>query len=168
MPASRDCRAATWHHLYLALVRPHDIGGSCAFPGGTDRQLEVPGLVTFRAEHDNQVVSMAPWYGRTRSRYYYLAASSDLGIGSRVGRLVLALTRVLPTLHFIAVDLGAAAGGEDVADGLSRSSRAGRPVSARRPLRPNFRSQKRTRRSWRGPVRLAAVTFRRIVMEKFQ
>ncbi len=43
----------------------------------------------FRAEHGNEVVSMALWYVRAQVAYYHLAASSDLGysVGASYGLL---------------------------------------------------------------------------------
>ena len=114
--------AATWHDLYLALVRRHDIRGVSRFsPAALTRQLEVPGLVMFRAEHDNQVVSMALWYVQDEVAYYHLAASSDRGYSVRASYgLFWRSLEFFQASTLIAVDLGAAAGRQDVADGLSR------------------------------------------------
>ena len=117
--------AATWHDLYQALVRRHGIRGVSRFsPAALARQLEVPGLVMFRAEHGHEVVSMALWYVQDEVAYYHLAASNDLGYSVRASYgLFWRSLEFFQASALTAVDLGAAAGRQDVADGLSRFKR---------------------------------------------
>ena len=69
-----------WTGLYANLVRRHTIHGAAAFSSETlIRQLQVPGIVMFRAAHGRATVGMVVWYVQGQVGYYHLGAYSDLG-----------------------------------------------------------------------------------------
>jgi hypothetical protein len=88
------------------------------------RQLEVPGLVMFRAVYRHEVVGMALWYAQGEVAYYHLAASSDLGysLGASYGLLWRSL-EFFQASALTAIDLGAVAGRRDAGNGLSHFKR---------------------------------------------
>jgi hypothetical protein len=117
---------AEWVALYKALIARHGIRGIPAFsPAAFERQLQVPGLVMFRAVHGGETVGMLLWFTRNGIGYYHLGASSETGYGLRAS---FALFR-FALGHFAGqglawLDLGAGAGiTADAADGLNRFKR---------------------------------------------
>jgi hypothetical protein len=117
--------ATIWNDLYQVLAERHGIRGMPRFsPSAFARQLEVPGLVMFRAVHRNEVVSMALWYVQGEVAYYHLGASSDLGysLGASYGVFWRSL-EFFQASGLTSIDLGAAAGPRDTTDGLSRFKR---------------------------------------------
>ena len=117
--------ATIWNDLYRTLVQRHDIRGLARFsPSAFAHQLEVPGLVMFRAVYRNEVVGMALWYVQGEVTYYHLTASSDLGysLGASYGLLWRSLEFFQAT-DLTTIDLGASAGLHDTANGLSRFKR---------------------------------------------
>ncbi len=69
-----------WTELYANLIRRHAIHGTAAFSReALTRQLQVPGIVMFRAAHGPTTVGMVIWYVQGQVGYYHLGAYSDLG-----------------------------------------------------------------------------------------
>ena len=69
-----------WMSLYAALIRKHCIKGIPAFSSSSfARQFRVPGLVIFRAGHEEATVGMTLWYVQQPVAYYHLGAYSPLG-----------------------------------------------------------------------------------------
>ena len=118
--------AAVWSALYQGLVARHRIDGLAAFsPTTLARQLEVPGVVLFRAERGGTTVGMTVWYTAGSVAYYHLAAYHDAGyaVGASFAIFNFALRHFAETgVHWL--DLGAAPGMDsDGSDGLSRFKR---------------------------------------------
>lgn len=69
-----------WLELYSNLIERHNIKGIAAFSKNSfERQLHVPGLVSFIAFYDDKTVGMLLWYVQNEIGYYHLGAYSDLG-----------------------------------------------------------------------------------------
>jgi hypothetical protein len=69
-----------WTALYDNLIRRREIAGIPAFSREAfAKQLKVPGLVAFRAEHGRRTVGMHLWYVQREVAYYHLGAYSDEG-----------------------------------------------------------------------------------------
>ncbi|OHB62921.1 MAG: hypothetical protein A2Y76_11570 [Planctomycetes bacterium RBG_13_60_9] len=69
-----------WTRLYEHLIQRHGITGIAAFSRDAfARQLEVPGLVAFRASYRGTPVGMILWYIQGDVAYYHLGAYSPLG-----------------------------------------------------------------------------------------
>lgn len=112
-----------WVSLYNNLIQRHSIKGITAFSGAAlARQLSVPGIVVFRAVHNERTVGMVVWYVQKERCYYHLGAYSSEGYRLRAS---FALFRVAME-HFAAngvrwIDLGAGAGlRSNGTDGLSQ------------------------------------------------
>jgi hypothetical protein len=115
-----------WVRLYSVLTQRHQISGIRAFSAASfARQLNTPGIVSFRAFRGSQTVGMILWYLQERVAYYHLGAYTDEGYQLRAS---FALFR--RALEYFAesgikyANLGAGAGlGSDADDGLSRFKR---------------------------------------------
>jgi len=71
---------ADWIALYENLIERHKITGLAAFSDGAfAKQLAVPGMVAFRAVHNEATVGMLLWYAQGNRAYYHLGAYSPLG-----------------------------------------------------------------------------------------
>ena len=69
-----------WVDLYARLIERHHITGMLAFSKMSfAKQLEVPGLVAFRAVHGGKTVGMMLWYVQEGIGYYHLGAYDDVG-----------------------------------------------------------------------------------------
>jgi hypothetical protein len=69
-----------WVRLYSTLIEKYDIKGIAAFSRESfARQLRVPGIVAFRALHNDSVVGMVLWYEQDKRAYYHLGAYSTAG-----------------------------------------------------------------------------------------
>jgi hypothetical protein len=69
-----------WDALYSNLVRRHHIRGVATFSRETfAKQLQVPGLVAFRAARGTDVVGMTLWYVDGNVAHYHLGAYSTSG-----------------------------------------------------------------------------------------
>ena len=112
-----------WVELYSGLVRRHAITGVSAFSRDAfARQLEVPGIVAFRALAGETVVGAALWYVDAGVGYWHLAAYSERGykLDASYALLATALEHFV-TAGVRCLSLGAGAGhAADAEDGLSR------------------------------------------------
>jgi len=69
-----------WESLYATLIERHNIKGIPAFSRSAFRkQLQVPGIVAFRAVNDSTTVGMLLWYVQGEIAYYHLGAYSEEG-----------------------------------------------------------------------------------------
>jgi hypothetical protein len=69
-----------WVGLYTELIRRHNIKGILAFSRNVfKRQLQVPGLVMFRAMHQQTTIGMLLWYVHGQKGYYHLGAFNIRG-----------------------------------------------------------------------------------------
>jgi hypothetical protein len=116
---------AEWLDLYANLVQRHQIRGSAAFSRASfAAQLEVPGLVMYRAVVGRETVGMVLWYVQGDVGYYHLAAYSDRGYALRASYALFAaaLAEFAPQLRWLS--LGAGAGiHANTDDGLTRFKR---------------------------------------------
>ena len=112
-----------WVRVYSVLIQRHQISGIRAFSRDSfAKQLQTPGIVSFRAIRHQQTVGMILWYVQNEVAYYHLGAYTDEGYESRAS---FALFR--KALEYFAesgltyANLGAGAGlGGSADDGLSR------------------------------------------------
>lgn len=111
-----------WVKLYANLVQMRGLRGIKAFSRAAfEMQLEVPGLVMFRAEREGVVVGAHLWYLQEDVSYSHLAASSPAGY-----RMMAAYALYWKSLEWLServhwVNLGAGSGTTGSADdGLSR------------------------------------------------
>jgi Acetyltransferase (GNAT) domain len=69
-----------WLELYRHLIGRYNIKGIVAFSKAVfQQQLQVPGLVAFRAEHEGTTVGMLLWYVQGEVGYYHLGAYNQKG-----------------------------------------------------------------------------------------
>jgi hypothetical protein len=69
-----------WTTLYGTLIDRHNITGMAAFSRESfATQLRVPGIVVFRAVHQDATVGMLLWYGQSNRAYYHLGAYNSRG-----------------------------------------------------------------------------------------
>jgi hypothetical protein len=115
-----------WVDLYAALIERHNIAGILAFSElAFKKQLNVPGIVVFRAVYEETTVAMLLWYVQGEVGYYHLGASSDLGY-----ELQASFALFWSAIEYFAanglrwLNLGAGAGvSSDGTDGLSQFKR---------------------------------------------
>ncbi len=112
-----------WVCLYAALIERHQIRGIRVFsPTTFARQMDVPGIVTFRATYEGITIGMLLWYVQDEVGYYHLGAYNSLGYEMRAS-YALFWTAIE---HFTAIglrwlNLGAGAGvNSSKLDGLTR------------------------------------------------
>jgi hypothetical protein len=115
-----------WTRLYGQLIARHAIQGVAAFsPASLLRQLNVPGLLAFRARRDTETVGIMLWYVQSEVAYYHLAAYSDAGYRYRAsfGLVWRAIERFADQgVRWLA--LGAGSGADSsLEDGLTRFKR---------------------------------------------
>jgi hypothetical protein len=115
-----------WFGLYKNLIRRHQITGIAAFSRDSfATQLNVPGIVAFRARYEGVTVGINLWYVQGNVGYYHLGAYSEFGyeLQASFGLFSFAIE------HFAAkglrwLNLGAGVGVKgDGTDGLSRFKR---------------------------------------------
>ena len=112
-----------WISLYEVLVQRHQIRGMTAFSRRSfTRQMQVPGLVVFRATSEGATTGMLLWYIMDDIAYYHLGAYSDLGYDLRASFALFSFA-----IDYFAdtglrwLNLGAGAGTRGATDdGLSR------------------------------------------------
>jgi hypothetical protein len=69
-----------WVELYANLTKRHNIQGIAAFSKKSFlKQFQVPGIVVFRAIHQNSTVGMLVWYVQNDVGYYHLGAYNTCG-----------------------------------------------------------------------------------------
>lgn len=69
-----------WTTLYRTLIERHNIRGMTAFSRESFAgQLRVPGILVFRAVHQDATVGMLLWYRQGDRAYYHLGAYNSLG-----------------------------------------------------------------------------------------
>jgi hypothetical protein len=111
-----------WTGLYGTLIRRHNIKGIAAFSNESfARQMNVPGIVSFRAMHNEATVGMVLWYAQENRAYYHLGAYSARGYELRASFALFSCS-----IQYFAeqgldwLDLGAGAGTGAGESGLSR------------------------------------------------
>lgn len=112
-----------WMGLYGTLIQRHKIKGIAAFSRESfSRQLKVPGIVVFRAVHDNQTAGMLLWYAQGNRAYYHLGAFHQVGYNLGASFALFNYSLDYFGRHgFDWLDLGAGAGTEPGAEsGLTR------------------------------------------------
>lgn len=119
-----------WVDLYANLIQRHDIRGISSFSSASfEKQLQVPGMVMFKAMQENRTVGMTLWYVQGDAAYYHLGAYSQLGYDLRASFAL--FWRVMETfaadgLRWLSLGAGAGAatdaGSEETA-GLARFKR---------------------------------------------
>lgn len=115
--------ADEWVLLYENLKRRHRIRGPAAFSARSLReQLDVPGILVWRATIGIELVGMMVVYTNDDTAYYHLAAYSEMGYDVRASfALFDAVIGYLREHEFRQFCLGAGAGVVgDASDGLSR------------------------------------------------
>ena len=115
-----------WTRLYKQLILRHGITGIAVFSETAfAKQLEVPGVVVFRAVHGGETVGMTLWYRQSEVAYYHLGAYSAKGyeVGASFAIFWTALGEFAQQgLSWL--NLGGGAGlRDDGADGLVRFKR---------------------------------------------
>jgi hypothetical protein len=115
-----------WMELYANLIRRHNIKGISAFSVFSFRkQLEVPGIVVFRAMYGKVTVGMTLWYIQEEVSYYHLGAYTDFGYELRASfALFWAAIQYFAETGVRWLNLGAGAGIHNTReDGLIRFKR---------------------------------------------
>jgi hypothetical protein len=115
-----------WVKLYENLIDRHNIKGITAFSKSSfAKQLNVPGIVAFRAVFEGTTIGMLLWYVRDDVGYYHLGAHSDLGYEMRASFALFRFAIEYFTKgNLQRINLGAGAGLEgNGKDGLSRFKR---------------------------------------------
>jgi hypothetical protein len=115
-----------WTRLYDILKLRHDIRGIAQFSRTAfTKQLQVPGIVVFRAVCNGETIGMALWYRQDSVAYYHLGAYSKEGydLRSSFGLFWVAIDWFRRAgLRWL--DLGSAPGRQmDAGHGLSRFKR---------------------------------------------
>jgi hypothetical protein len=115
-----------WVMLYDTLIKRHFIKGIVAFSQQSfAAQLNVPGMVAFRALHEGETVGMLLWYVQNEVAYYHLGAYSELGYELRASfALFWTVIQYFSSAGIRWLNLGAGAGANsDGKDGLTRFKR---------------------------------------------
>jgi hypothetical protein len=112
-----------WVNLYATLIERHTIRGIPAFSKKAfAKQLQTPGLVMFRAVHNETTIGMILWYIQEKVGYYHLAAYNETGYKLRASfALFWSAIEYFADRGLRWLNLGAGAGiGGNGTDGLSR------------------------------------------------
>ena len=112
-----------WADLYAILVRRHRIQGLLAFSRFSfSRQLQVPGIVMFRAVERQATVGMTLWYIQGDVGYWHLSAFSARGYQIRASYALMwhSIEHLATRNKLRWLDLGAGAGLTSREDDLSR------------------------------------------------
>jgi GNAT acetyltransferase-like protein len=115
-----------WTALYDVLMERHAIRGIQAFsPRSFSLQLQIPGMVMFRATRDDTTVGMILWYIQGDVGYYHLGAYSLDGYNLRVSFAMFWFAiEYFTELGLKWLNLGAGAGvNSESEDGLTRFKR---------------------------------------------
>jgi hypothetical protein len=112
-----------WKSLYKHLIQKHNIQGMAAFSEEAfKQQLQIPGIIAFRALFQNKTVGITLWYLQDDIGYYHLGAYSDIGYQVRASYAIFwTAIKHFADCKFQWLSLGAGAGilGKS-ADGLNR------------------------------------------------
>ena len=112
-----------WTTLYETLKERHHIKGIAAFSKESFAgQLRVPGVIAFRALHDDATVGMLLWYRQGNRAYYHLGAYSPRGYELRASFALFSYSLdYFARLGLEWLSLGAGAGaGPGAESGLTR------------------------------------------------
>ena len=115
-----------WVSLYGTLIERHEIKGIARFSRSSfEQQLRLPGIVAFRAVHEEKTVGMLLWAVQGDAGFYHLGAYSDAGYQMRASyALFPAAIEYFAAKKLRWLNLGAGAGaGGDGTDGLSQFKR---------------------------------------------
>ena len=75
-----DSAIDEWVELYADLTARHNIQGITQFSRNAFiKQFKVPGIVMFKAQHQNQTIGMLTWYIMNNYGYAHLGAYNQLG-----------------------------------------------------------------------------------------
>ena len=112
-----------WTSLYDTLIERHNITGITKFSKASfAKQVNVPGLVAFRAVHNGNTVGMLLWLVQGDVGYYHLGAYNPLGYEMRASFALFwfAIEYFANLgLHWLSIGAGAGVGSEEK-DGLTR------------------------------------------------
>ncbi len=113
-----------WTQLYMNLTERHHLRGIKGFSRAAfAQQLEVPGIVVFRAVHEHQTVGAHLWYVQGEVGYSHLAACSSIGYDLMASYALYWSAMEFFTGKVRWLNLGAGAGTGSIGgdtDGLSR------------------------------------------------
>lgn len=117
--------SSEWIGLYGHLIGRHQIKGISAFSETSlAKQLEVPGMVLFRAVAQGQTIGMISWYVQEDVGYYHLAAYTDPGYELKASFALFGHSITFFASRLRWLNLGAGAGVHATADdGLTRFKR---------------------------------------------
>jgi hypothetical protein len=124
IPADPTLYLEDWIKLYDVLIERHGIRGLSAFSNDSfARQLQVPGMLMFRATYEGRTAGMVLWYVSNGVAYYHLGAYTDEGYEKRASFALFWTALEYFAGHGVRwLNLGAGAGlsanGEE--DGLTR------------------------------------------------
>ena len=111
-----------WVSLYATLIERHNLKGIKAFSKTAfAKQLSIPGIIMFRAIHEDITVGSQLWYVQGNVGYNHLAVSSSEGynLGASYATYMSAIQYFVDKLSCL--DLGAGAGiNSNEKDGLSK------------------------------------------------
>jgi hypothetical protein len=112
-----------WTNLYDTLIERHHITGITKFSKASfAKQLNVPGLVAFRAVYNGNIVGMLLWLVQGDVGYYHLGAYNSLGYEIRASFALFwfAIEYFANSdLSWLSIGAGAGIGNEET-DGLTR------------------------------------------------
>jgi hypothetical protein len=115
-----------WIGLYSVLISRHAIKGIRAFSSRSlAKQLDVPGMVMFRAIEEGKTVGMTLWYIQGDVGYYHLGAYNEMGYRQKASFALFwqAIERfAIEGLRWLNLGAGAGTAG-DGSDGLTRFKR---------------------------------------------
>lgn len=111
-----------WTRLYATLIERHNLTGMTAFSRESfEAQLRVPGIVVFRAVHQDDTVGMLLWYGQCNRAYYHLGAYNSIGYELRASFALFDHSiRYFAEHGFAWLNLGSGSGVSAAEQGLSR------------------------------------------------
>ncbi len=113
-----------WFRLYQVLIERHNIQGISAFSRQSFAvQLQIPGMVAYRATYNGESVGIVLWSMQNDGGYYHLAAYSESGYDMRASFAIF-WTAIndfsAQGVHWLNLGAGAGAGSSDQANGLTR------------------------------------------------
>jgi hypothetical protein len=113
--------ASEWSELYRCLVRRRRLTGIKAFSYASfELQMEVPGMVVFRAMRKGEMLGAHLWYQEQNVAYSHLAASTEQGYNLNCSYAIYSAVIEYFRSKVQWIDLGGGAGTISRQDGLSR------------------------------------------------